>query len=86
MDGGHTVLIVGCSEDDLATEFLYLDPYPGGSTVKYNGGIAADSYPSKCFFWASSRSSFSSAALCCARTVTQMGNGAVSRGGLRAKF
>jgi hypothetical protein len=49
-DGGHTVLIVGCSDDDLATEFLYVDPYPGGSTLKYKGGIAADSYPSKCFF------------------------------------
>jgi hypothetical protein len=48
-DGGHTVLIVGCSDDDLATEFLYVDPYPGGSTLKYKGGIAADSY-SKCFF------------------------------------
>jgi hypothetical protein len=49
-DGGHTVLIVGCNEDQAATEFLYIDPYPGGSTMKYKGGIAADSYPSKCFF------------------------------------
>ena len=49
-DGGHTVLIVGCNEDEAATEFLYVDPYPGGSTMKYKGGIAADSYPSKCFF------------------------------------
>ena len=47
-DGGHTVLIVGCNA--AATEFLYVDPYPGGSTMKYKGGIAADSYPSKCFF------------------------------------
>ena len=48
-DGGHTVLIVGCNEG--ATEFLYVDPYPGGSTMKYTGGIAADSYnPSKCYF------------------------------------
>jgi hypothetical protein len=47
-DGGHTVLIVGCNE--AATEFLYVDPYPGGSTMKYQGGIAADSYPGKCFF------------------------------------
>ena len=47
-DGGHTVLIVGCNE--AATEFLYVDPYPGGSTMKYKGGIAANSYPSKCFF------------------------------------
>jgi hypothetical protein len=49
-DGGHTVLIVGCNGDAAATEFLYVDPYPGGSTMKYKGGIAADSYPSKCFF------------------------------------
>ena len=49
-DGGHTVLIVGRNEDEAATEFLYIDPYPGGSTMKYKGGIAADSYPSKCFF------------------------------------
>ena len=41
-DGGHTVLIVGCNEDEAATEFPYVDPYPGG--------IATDSYPSKCFF------------------------------------
>ena len=47
--GGHTVLIVGCN--DAATEFLYVDPYPGGSTLVYKGGVAADSYhPSKCFF------------------------------------
>ena len=46
--GGHTVLIVGCN--DTATEFLYVDPYPGGSTLKYQGGVAADSYPPKCFF------------------------------------
>ena len=45
-DGGHTVLIVSCNE--AATEFLYVDPYPGGSTMKYKGGIAADSYPPKC--------------------------------------
>lgn len=46
--GGHTVLIVGCNE--AATEFLYVDPYPGGSTLPYKGGVAADSYPGKCFF------------------------------------
>ncbi len=47
--GGHTVLIVGCNS--AATEFLYVDPYPGGSTLVYQGGVAADSYhPSKCFF------------------------------------
>lgn len=47
-NGGHTVLIVGCNA--AATEFLYVDPYPGGSTLKYRGGIASDSYPPKCFF------------------------------------
>jgi len=47
-DGGHTVLIVGYNE--TAEEFLYVDPYPGGSTLKYKGGIAADSYPPKCYF------------------------------------
>jgi len=49
-DGGHTVLIFGCNEDEAATEFPYVDPYAGGSTIKYKGGIATDSYPSKCFF------------------------------------
>lgn len=47
-DGGHSVLIVGCNA--AATAFLYVDPFPGGSNLKYSGGIAADSYPPKCFF------------------------------------
>jgi hypothetical protein len=46
-DGGHTVLIVGCNEENR--EFLYVDPYPGGSTMQYKGGIAADSYPTSFF-------------------------------------
>ncbi len=47
-DGGHSVLIVGCNA--TATEFLYVDPFPGGSNLKYTGGIAADAYPPLCFF------------------------------------
>jgi hypothetical protein len=48
LDGGHSVLIVGCNE--AKTEFLYVDPFPGGSNMQYTGGIAADSYPPECFF------------------------------------
>jgi len=33
--GGHTVLVVGYVDD----QFLYLDPFPGGSRVKYRGGL-----------------------------------------------
>ncbi len=47
-DGGHSVLIVGCNAG--GTEFLYVDPFPGGSNLKYTGGITADSYPPECFF------------------------------------
>ena len=47
-DGGHSVLIVGCNE--AGNEFLYVDPFAGGSNMKYLGGIAADSYPSQCFY------------------------------------
>ncbi|VTZ51011.1 conserved hypothetical protein [Methylocella tundrae] len=36
--GGHTVVIVGC--DKSASEFLYIDPWGGGSKMKYEGGIA----------------------------------------------
>jgi hypothetical protein len=36
--GGHTVLIVGCSADEK--KFLYIDPYPKGSKLKYAGGVA----------------------------------------------
>ena len=37
-DGGHTVLIVGYNE--TAEEFLYVDPYPGGSTLHYKPAFA----------------------------------------------
>lgn len=48
LSGGHSVLIVGCNA--AATEFLYVDPFPGGSKLKYKGGIAHDSYPEKCHY------------------------------------
>jgi hypothetical protein len=48
LNGGHSVLIVGCNE--AKTEFLYVDPFPGASYMPYTGGIAADSYPPECFF------------------------------------
>lgn len=35
--GGHTTLIVGC--DNAASRFLYIDTWPGGSQLKYEGGI-----------------------------------------------
>jgi hypothetical protein len=35
--GGHTTLIVGC--DRSATNFLYIDPWPGGSNLNYGDGI-----------------------------------------------
>ena len=36
--GAHTVLIVGCNKN--ADQFLYVDPWPGGSKLKYRGGPA----------------------------------------------
>lgn len=36
--GGHTVLIVGYCD----TTFLYLDPYAGGSRLRYRGGLAVN--------------------------------------------
>jgi len=36
--GGHTVLIVGCSSS--ADKFLYIDPWAGGSKLKYEGAPA----------------------------------------------
>ena len=44
--GGHFLLIVGCNSD--ADTFLYIDPWPDGSTLMYKGGI--ESYPDKCSF------------------------------------
>jgi hypothetical protein len=37
--GGHTVVIVGC--DKAGMNFMYLDPWRGGSKMKYSGGITA---------------------------------------------
>jgi hypothetical protein len=71
-------LIVGCNEDEAATEFLYVDPYPGGSTMKYKGGIAADSNPSKCFFLGLFKVELLRRGPCCARTGIQTGNGAAT--------
>ena len=36
--GGHTVLIVGCN--DGGTKFLYIDPYPKSSHLRYEGGMS----------------------------------------------
>lgn len=45
--GGHYVLIVGCNAN--ADEFLYIDPYPGGSKLKYTGGAKDfDTYEEHC--------------------------------------
>jgi len=44
--GGHFVLIVGCN--NKADTFLYIDPWPGGSTLTYAGGVSADPYTQKC--------------------------------------
>lgn len=37
LDGGHYVLIVGC--DDAGSRFLYIDPWPTGSQLRYEGGM-----------------------------------------------
>jgi peptidase C39-like protein len=41
--GGHTVVIVGC--DNQGKNFMYVDPWAGGSTLTYAGGITT---PFKC--------------------------------------
>lgn len=43
---GHTVLIVGC--DKAQENFLYIDPWHGGSQLIYEGGIASDKFTEKC--------------------------------------
>ena len=44
---GHTVMIVGC--DAAAENFLYIDPWHGGSTMVYGGGItSASPFTRKC--------------------------------------
>ena len=44
--GGHSVIIVGCNHD--TNQFLYIDPWGGGSHMEYKGGIAANRVPGKC--------------------------------------
>jgi hypothetical protein len=45
--GGHTVLIVGHTDD--GTQFLYIDPWSGGSMMEYQGGIVGNKFlPGKC--------------------------------------
>jgi hypothetical protein len=45
--GGHTVLIVGCSND--RKKFLYIDVWQGGSKLKYTGGYAGRTlFPDPC--------------------------------------
>ena len=44
--GGHTVVIVGSSDNDM--EFLYIDPWGGGSAMEYKGGIAGNAFPGQC--------------------------------------
>ena len=41
--GGHTTLIVGC--DKAASTFMYIDTWPGGSKLKYQGGIPGPGAP-----------------------------------------
>jgi hypothetical protein len=43
--GGHFVVIVGCN--DAADLFLYVDPWRGGSKLKYKGGIQNLNPPSE---------------------------------------
>ena len=44
--GGHTLLIVGCTDDGL--QFLYIDPWTGGSKMEYKGGIAGNTFSGEC--------------------------------------
>jgi hypothetical protein len=44
--GGHTVVIVGCNAS--GSEFLYIDPWGGGSKMEYKGGIAGAKFPGEC--------------------------------------
>jgi hypothetical protein len=45
--GGHTVLIVGASKT-ATWRFLYIDPWGGGSKMKYDGGIAGNKFKLEC--------------------------------------
>ena len=44
--GGHTALIVGCTTD--LTQFLYIDPWGGGSKMEDKGGIAGNKLAGAC--------------------------------------
>jgi len=46
--GGHTVLIVGC--DAGGTKFLYIDPYPKSSHLRYEGGMSRSPFSQTCDF------------------------------------
>jgi hypothetical protein len=46
--GGHTVLIVGCN--DNATKFLYIDPFPQSSKLRYEGGTRRFPFDRTCDF------------------------------------
>jgi hypothetical protein len=46
--GGHTVLIVGCN--DGGTKFLYIDPYPKSSHLRYEGGMSRSPFSVTCEF------------------------------------
>jgi hypothetical protein len=46
--GGHTVLIVGCN--DSGTKFLYIDPYPNSSHLRYKGGMRRIPFERTCDF------------------------------------
>jgi hypothetical protein len=46
--GGHTVFIVG--SDAKGEKFLYVDPYPQSSKLRYEGGMAECPFPRVCNF------------------------------------
>ncbi|HLX44323.1 MAG TPA: hypothetical protein VKR43_12850 [Bryobacteraceae bacterium] len=46
--GGHTTLIVGC--DKNASEFMYIDTWPGGSQMPYEGGIVNTNFSGPCWY------------------------------------
>jgi hypothetical protein len=48
LSGGHYALIVGCN--DQLDSFLYLDPWFGGSTLAYKGGIGRSGTTKKCSY------------------------------------
>jgi hypothetical protein len=44
--GGHSVLIVGANKAN--TQFMYIDPWYGGSKMQYKGGIANNKFSEEC--------------------------------------